>query len=42
MVGRLLPAVFERSADELVDFVLTDLLEADLSRCRGGGGRKGA
>ena len=32
-LGRMLPEVFERSADELTDFVLNDLLDADMSRC---------
>lgn len=41
MVGRLLPAVFEPRADEVLDFVVGGVLEADLSRCDvwGGGGR---
>ncbi|KAL4420139.1 hypothetical protein ABPG77_010355 [Micractinium sp. CCAP 211/92] len=32
MLGRLLPATFERVADEVLDFVVADLLEADVSR----------
>ncbi|KAL4458690.1 hypothetical protein ABPG75_013555 [Micractinium tetrahymenae] len=32
MLGRLLPAAFERVADEVLDFVVADLMEADVSR----------
>jgi sister-chromatid-cohesion protein PDS5 len=32
MLGRLLPAAFESCADEVADFVLNDLMAADLSR----------
>lgn len=32
MLGRLLPDVFESRADALLDFVLADLMEADLTR----------
>lgn len=32
MLGRLLPAAFERVADEVVDWVLNDLMAANLSR----------
>ena len=32
MLGRLLPDVFESRADALLDFVLADLIEADLTR----------
>jgi hypothetical protein len=36
MLGRLLPDVFEPRADALLDFVLADLMEADLTRWVGG------
>lgn len=32
MLGRLAPDAFEACADELVDFVLNDLMALDLSR----------
>jgi hypothetical protein len=31
VVGRLAPAAFEPHADEVLDFVMSDLMEADLS-----------
>lgn len=32
MLGRLVPTAFEACADEVADFVLSDLLEMDLSK----------
>lgn len=32
MLGRLVPAAFEACADEVVDYVLNDLMAADLSK----------
>lgn len=42
MLGRLLPAAFERVADEVLDFVVADLLEADVSRWGWGPGATAA